>query len=549
MIQTAKKKIVLYQPKQVDDSLGVESSKDMLPLELLTISAFPLQDGYEIKIVDGSLYGGTEGHKRFAEESDGAMLVATTAILGYMVTDSWLAMQAVKARNPKVPAVIGGWFASVKPDLMLETGLYEAVVIGQGELIFRDLVRAIDSGEPLDDLEGIAFKRDGQIVKNPRRSVAGWDEIPGVPWHLLDHRPYRDHQMRADSAKDVLRMPTPPWIGQRKPYFGITYFSSYGCPEPCGFCCSPEISMRRWKCMPADRMLDDIQELHDRWGFDVIRFHDANFGVMQKRVREFSQGLIDSGIQIGWNAFIETHSILKYKSETLDLMAESGMYIAEIGAEAGMDEMMKRIGKPIKGDDNIAAAVEMDRRGIQASVTYIIGYPGESEESMMMTIEQCRRLHNAAPLARPTVWPYRPIPGTVMWDEAVELGYQGPKTIPQWGSIGEYHLEETWPGNIPPRVAEARMMYQHFATLNWGLARGRRRGFWEKRAEKRLGDGSFVDGRLETRAFGIYNKLRRTLLKPDDLPRSWVDPGHKTGTAGNERSKSRKAMTDTALGN
>ncbi|MEC8496070.1 MAG: cobalamin-dependent protein, partial [Planctomycetota bacterium] len=337
MIQTAKKKIVLYQPKQVDDSLGVESSKDMLPLELLTISAFTLQDGYEIKIVDGSLYGGTEGHKRFAEESDGAMLVATTAILGYMVTDSWLAMQAVKARNPRVPAVIGGWFASVKPDLMLETGLYEAVVIGQGELIFRDLVRAIDSGEPLDDLEGIAFKRDGQIVKNPRRSVAGWDEIPGVPWHLLDHRPYRDHQMRADSAKDVLRMPTPPWIGQRKPYFGITYFSSYGCPEPCGFCCSPEISMRRWKCMPADRMLDDIQELHDRWGFDVIRFHDANFGVMQKRVREFSQGLIDSGLQIGWNAFIETHSILKYKSETLDLMAESGMYIAEIGAEAGMD--------------------------------------------------------------------------------------------------------------------------------------------------------------------------------------------------------------------
>lgn len=547
MIQTAKKKIVLYQPKQVDDSLGVESSKDMLPLELLTISAFPLQDGYEIKIVDGSLYGGTEGHKRFAEESDGAMLVATTAILGYMVTDSWLAMQAVKARNPKVPAVIGGWFASVKPDLMLETGLYEAVVIGQGELIFRDLVRAIDSGEPLDELEGIAFKRDGQIVKNPRRSVAGWDEIPGVPWHLLDHRPYRDHQMRADSAKDVLRMPTPPWIGQRKPYFGITYFSSYGCPEPCGFCCSPEISMRRWKCMPADRMLDDIQELHDRWGFDVIRFHDANFGVMQKRVREFSQGLIDSGLQIGWNAFIETHSILKYKSETLDLMAESGMYIAEIGAEAGMDEMMKRIGKPIKGDDNIAAAVEMDRRGIQASVTYIIGYPGESEESMMMTIEQCRRLHNAAPLARPTVWPYRPIPGTVMWDEAVELGYQGPKTIPQWGSIGEYHLEETWPGNIPPQIARARMMYQHHATLSYGLARGRI-GWWERRAQRRLEDGSYKRARLEAKAFGIFARFERRFFGGAETVRSWVDPGHKTGSSGNDASKARSAMTDATRG-
>src|SRR5690606_38127151 len=124
-----------------------------------------------------------------------------------------------------------------------------------------------------------------------------------------------------------------------------------------------------------------------------------------------------------WNAFIETHSILHYKPETLDLMAESGMYIAEIGAEAGTDEMMKKIGKPIHGDDNIAAAVEMDKRGVCASVTYIIGYPHEEPDSMLATIDQCRRLHNAAPLARPTVWPYRPIPGTAMFHQAVQLGY------------------------------------------------------------------------------------------------------------------------------
>ena len=49
--------------------------------------------------------------------------MGTTAILGYMVTDGWLAMQRLKAKHPNVPAVIGGWFASVKPDLMLETGL------------------------------------------------------------------------------------------------------------------------------------------------------------------------------------------------------------------------------------------------------------------------------------------------------------------------------------------------------------------------------------------------------------------------------------------
>ncbi|MEZ6014338.1 MAG: radical SAM protein [Planctomycetota bacterium] len=546
MIQR-KKKIVLYQPKQVDETLGVESSKDMLPLEMMTIAAFPLEDGYDVEIIDGSLYRGTEGHERFAAAAEGALLVATTAILGYMVTDSWLAMQRVKAQHPHVPAVIGGWFASVKPDLMLATGLYECVVIGQGELVFRDVVRAIDAGEPLDGIESLAYMRDGECIRTPRRAVAGWDSVPNVPWHLIDPTPYREHQMRANSARDVLRLPTPPWIGAGKPYFGITYFSSYGCPEPCGFCCSPELTMRRWKPMGAERMLDDIQELHERWGFDSIRFHDANFGVMQKRSREFAEGLLNRDLRIGWNAFIETNSILKYKPDTLDMMAESGMYVAEIGAEAGLDEMMKRIGKPIKGDDNIAAAVEMDRRGVQGSITYIIGYPGESEESMMATIDQCRRLHNAAPLARPNVWPYRPIPGTVMWDEAIALGYEGPRTIPEWGSIGEYHLEETWPGNIPPRVAQARMMYQHYATLSYGLARGRI-GWWERRAQRRLEDGSFMSGRLEAKAFGAYSKVSRKLFGGADTIRSWVDPGHKTGTAGNSASKSRSAMTEATKG-
>ena len=51
MIQR-KNRIVLYQPKQVNVSHGRESSKDMLPLEMLTISAYPLADGYEVEILE-----------------------------------------------------------------------------------------------------------------------------------------------------------------------------------------------------------------------------------------------------------------------------------------------------------------------------------------------------------------------------------------------------------------------------------------------------------------------------------------------------------------
>lgn len=541
-----KKKIVLYQPAQVDESLGLPSSKDMLPLEMLTIAAWPLEDGYDVQIVDGSLYHPEEAHRRLLEACEGAMLYATTGILGYMVKDGFWASSKVKERFPDLPMFIGGWFASVRPDLQLETGLYDAVVLGQGEISFRELVQAVDSGTSLEEIPGLALWRDGQVVNTEKRVVAGWDSTLNCPWHLIDIEPYKVHQARAQSSGDVLRMPTPGPIGERKPYFGITYFSSYGCPEPCTFCCSPFVTDRRWKSMPAQRMYEDLADLKERWGFDVVRFHDANFGVMQKRVREYCDLMLqDDAPKYYWNAFLETHSILSYEEETLDKLAAAGLYIAEIGAEAGTDEMMKKIGKPIKGDDNIDAAVEMDKRGVCGSVTYIIGYPHEEPDSMLATIDQCRRLHVAAPLARPTVWPYRPIPGTAMFDQAIELGYQAPQKLVDWGSIGEYHLEETWPGKIPPHVADARRMYQHYVTLDYGLARGKR-GFWEKRAGRRLADNSYYSkgAKYEAKLFSLYNRIEKKLSKREEVSRSFVDPGHKTGTEGNEASRSREAMTE-----
>jgi len=421
------------------------------------------------------------------------------------------------------------------------------VVLGQGEVAFREVVKAIDAGTPLEDIAGLALWRDGQVFKTSKRGVVGWESVLNCAWHLLDIEPYKTRQLEAGSHKHILRMPTPPAIGSRKPYFGITYFSSYGCPEPCTFCCSPIVTDRRWKAMPAERMLDDLSELQRRWGFDTVRFHDANFGVMKNRTEAFAKGMLARGLKFWWNAFIETHTILQSRPDQLDALAASGLYVAEIGAEAGTNEMMAKIGKPIVDDDNIKAAVEMDKRGVCASVTYIIGYPGETADSMLATIDQCRRLHVAAPQARPTVWPYRPIPGTAMWDEAVALGYQPPGRIEEWGSIGEYHLEETWPGKIPPHVAERRKLYQHYVTLSYGLARGRF-GFWEKRAESRLRENNWKLGVLEARAFDVYNRIERKLFPRPELSRSWVDPGHKTGTSGNAASRSTKAMTETTAG-
>ncbi|HKX46674.1 MAG TPA: radical SAM protein, partial [Planctomycetota bacterium] len=537
MIRTRKRKIVLYQPQQVDQSLGPRSSGDMLPLEMLQIGAWPDREGYEVVIVDGSLYDQDEAHRRVVEACEGALLYGTTGILGFMVKDGYQCTRKVRAAHPGLKIVAGGWFASVRPDLLLRTGQYDAVVVGQGEQAFREIVEATAAGEPWDDLQSLALLRDGEVVHNPKHPVTGFDQVLDPAWHLLDIEPYRALQMRPDSHRDILRMPSPPWIGARKPYFGITFFSSYGCPEPCKFCCSPFVTNRRWKAMPAERMLDQLQMLKERWGYDVVRFHDANFGVMEKRVRDFSQGLLDRGLNIGWNSFIETHSIIHYKPSTLDLMAESGMHLAEIGAETGTDEFMKsQIGKPIQGDDNVRATYEMAKRGIECSVTYIIGYPREDKDNMLATLDQARRAQAAAPNSSVTVWPYRPIPGTEMWDQALELGFTAPDELEHWGSLGEYHLHETWPGRIPPEVSKVRKLYCHYQTLARGLAR-KKDGFWEALARWRLQTGNYKLGEVEAKLFDVYLRLARRFAPEEELSRSWVDPGHKTGTGTNSMAQ------------
>ncbi len=539
MIQRKKGKIVLYQPQQVDASLGPISSGDMLPLEMLQIGAYPDSEGYEVVIIDGSLYDQKTAHKMVVEACEGAMLYGVTGILGFMVKDGYQCTKSVRAAHPHIKIVAGGWFASVRPDLLLKTGLYDGVVVGQGENAFREIIDATAAGESFDDLKSLALLRDGEVLLNPRHPVVGWENTLPAAWHLLDIEPYRERQLRPDSHNHILRMPTPPALGNRAPYFGITYFSSFGCPEPCKFCCSPFVTNRRWKAMAADRMLDELQMLKERWGYQVVRFHDANFGVMEKRVKGFAEGLLEREMGIYWNSFIETNSILSFDPSTLDKMAASGMHLAEIGAETGTDEFMKaQIGKPISGDENVQATYEMERRGIECSVTYIIGYPHESKDNMLATLDQARRAQAAAPKSSVTVWPYRPIPGTAMWDQATELGFEAPEELEHWGSLGEYHLHETWPGRIPAEVSRVRRLYCHYQTLARGLAR-QKDGLWEKLARWRLKSGNYSLGQAEAKLFDIFLRYYKRMNKSEEeISRSWVDPGHKTGTSGNELSES-----------
>src|SRR5262249_61932957 len=86
-VLTSRKKIVLYSPQLADETRGYPSGKEVLPMPLLAIAAWPLADGYDVVVVDGSLYPQEEAHRRVLEHCEGALLYGTTGILGWQVSD------------------------------------------------------------------------------------------------------------------------------------------------------------------------------------------------------------------------------------------------------------------------------------------------------------------------------------------------------------------------------------------------------------------------------------------------------------------------------
>ena len=518
-----KPKLVLYQSQQVNQELGQFTSFDMLPLEMLHIAAIPDAEGYEVVVIDASLYSHEDAHRRAIEECEDALVFGTTAILGFMVADGHLAAQKVRAAYPSIKIIAGGWFPSCLPEAYLETGVYDAVCLGQGELTFRDFVHAAEAGEPFDRVNGLALWRDGQMVRTDPRVIVGWDQVKRAAWHLIDIDPYREHQMRPGARQSRNRMPSPPSVGAQGNYFGISYYSSFGCPEPCSFCCSPLVTSRRWKAQPAADILDDLQELKERWGFQVVRFQDANFGVAEKRVAEFAHGAIERGLNIEWSTTLEINNILRYEPSTLDALRDSGLYVACVGAETAEQAMMDRIGKPIhqETDDTLRAAREMHERGIVTSLTYIIGYPGESEQSMLATLDQARRILAECPSVSAHVYPFRPIPGSDEYELAVkEHGYEPPKTLEEWGHQLEYHVMETWSDNIPPSVHRVWRLYYQYASFVHRLVRPKR-GLIERIAEWRVKTGNY---RLpvELKAFYLLDKAFGWASHKEDEKQSWI---------------------------
>lgn len=470
-----KPKVVLFLPSRVDPAIGDLPSADLLPLELLHIAPTAEAAGWEVVVVDAM----TEPDylQQVLDACDGAQAFGSSCILGFQVWDGAVVARAVRERYPRLPIVWGGWFPSAIPELYLASDICDAVVFGQGELSFVDVLQAWRDGGREADLSaipGLVVRKDGQVFWTERRPTTHLDELPPPSFHLIDLQKYYELQKRAARFGHRVRnrLPAPHHL-EGRPFRGFSYFSSFGCPEPCSFCCSPEIAGRRWVALDAEVLVDRLAEIHRKDPFDVLRFQDANFGVAKKRMVEFCEGLLAKGLNINWNGTIEIKQICQYDWDTLKLMKRSGNHLNWFGAEAATEDTQKLIRKAIKDGQTDEAMRRMHELDIKSGLTYIIGYPNEPVESMYETISEAADMKTRYPSCSVEVFPYRPIPGSEFWKPSVEQnGYPVPTTFEEWGRFFDYKFNSWW-GVIPEDVQRVWARFTQMAPWFDGIAGGK----------------------------------------------------------------------------
>jgi radical SAM superfamily enzyme YgiQ (UPF0313 family) len=403
------RKVLLYNPR---------GESHILPLALVHLGSM-LPD-FDVDIIDGRIELTPES--TLAERADEAVCLGVTVLTGKPILDALRASRAAKRRNPKLPVIWGGWHPSLLPEQCLASPLVDVCVSGQGEETFREIVLKLAAGESLEGVPGIAFKRDGEVVKNPPRTFQNVNAFPRADFGLIDLETYFKFR------------------GARR----LDYCSSQGCPFECSFCADPMVYNQRWSGLSAARVVSEVAEHKAQYRLDQVFFNDDNFFTDLKRAEGIARGLIEGRVNVQWFGTGRADLLRRMSPEQFALMRESGCYKVNVGAESGSPEVLESIKKGTLVEEVLETAEKLSRAGIGARFSFIAGFPNEPAASLADTYRTVKALRRINGEFETPIYFYAPYPGTELSQRMPALGFEAPQKLEDWEFVDLDHSIGPW---------------------------------------------------------------------------------------------------------
>lgn len=366
------------------------------PLGLLYIGASLRKHGHHVQFIDGSFCSHKVLVERVQEEKP--QLVGV-----YANTPLWRkairTIEDIKERCPETVVAVGGPMPMAWKERCFEDcSKIDLVFCCEGEHALPEVIKAIESGTPLDAITGILFKdEEGTVVRTPQRPVIeDLDALPFPAWDLLgDIRKYR----------------ATPGTYRQEPVGCV--FSSRGCPNRCIFCF--QYGPKRIRYRSPGNVISEIQELVHEYGVKEIRFLDDNFTIDKDRAYEMCRLIRKEAPGITWyiSDRVDAADLELYRE-----MRRSGCWAVLFGAESGVQKNMETLRKGVTVEQTVHAVRTAKRAGLKVYTPFIFGTPGETFQDGLKTIEFACKLDPYYANFH-TITPY---PGTILFRNAAKYG-------------------------------------------------------------------------------------------------------------------------------
>jgi radical SAM superfamily enzyme YgiQ (UPF0313 family) len=371
--------ITLINPPGIKTFSGLQMHTPNPPLGLAYIAAALEEAGFAHRVIDGTGEA-LDAVSPYPDRDDFMVqgltvdeivhrIDAGTDVVGIscMFSTLWPLTHrvavAVREKFPQALFVLGGEHGTAVPEHVLATSPFDVVVLGEGEDTFVALLRARAAGRPLDEVTGIAFRRDGQVVStglSARRR-----DVDAIPWPAWDEFPIGEYIERHQTNGINL--------GRSMPMLGTR-----GCPFQCTFCSNPGMWTQRWIARGKYQVTN----------FD---FQDLTAIVKRQWILDFCRELIRRGLNITWQMPSGTRAEV-FDAEVADLLYRSGCRALAFAPESGSPAILKAVKKQVDLDHMLTAMRAAVRRGLKLSCFIVIGFPDDTPATLRHTLSLIRRM-------------------------------------------------------------------------------------------------------------------------------------------------------------
>lgn len=380
-------KVTLITPLRMEPG-SVFNPKPFVPIGLLVVGAAMEEVGCSVEIVDqtrafqdGSVTPGDGAHDQLAE-----MIRATEPdLVGFgTMCNSYPQTIALarryRALDAERPIILGGPQATgTDVETLRAFPWIDLIVRGEAEKTIKGLVMRWRGGQSLADLPGITWREKGQVYRNPDAPpIEDLDAQPLPAYHLY------------------------PLEGMER----VEIEAGRGCPFDCTFCSVSRYFKRRYRMKSAARLLAEMEHLYTRYGCQHFDLSHDLFTVDKQLVQAFCQAVVASNLPLKWTCSARTDCV---DEALLDEMRAAGCVGIYLGIETGSTRMQKVINKNLELGQVVPTLQTVSERGIKVVCSFIVGFPDETEEDLIATlnlaldlarIEDTRvQMHLLAPLA------------------------------------------------------------------------------------------------------------------------------------------------------